>query len=186
MAFYALNMLNIALELAKHNPVYEDIASKFFEVSLVTGRYASEAHLRYQHFIFIADAMTFKGTGDNELSLWNEQDGLYYDAIQFSEGHSMQLPVRSLVGLIPLYATLVLEPSVVKRFPSFSKRMQWFLDNRSEISQRNMANMKGKRISLTPVFDTVLTPPNSWWSRRAASSRPRRQGPSCEHLAEDA
>jgi hypothetical protein len=89
--------------------------------------------------------MTFKGTGDNELSLWNEQDGLYYDAIQFGEGHSMQLPVRSLVGLIPLYATLVLEPSVVKRFPSFSKRMQWFLDNRTEMSDRNMANMKGER-----------------------------------------
>jgi hypothetical protein len=103
--------------------------------------------------------MTFKGTGDNELSLWNEQDGLYYDAIQFSEGHSMQLPVRSLVGLIPLYATLVLEPSIVKRFPSFSKRMQWFLDNRTEMSERNMANMKGERLFLAPVHDPALTSP---------------------------
>lgn len=68
---------------------------------------------------------------------------MYYDAIQFGEGDSMQLPVRSLVGLIPLYATLVLEPSVIQRFPGFSKRMQWFIDNRPEISQRNMANMKG-------------------------------------------
>ncbi|KAJ3487448.1 hypothetical protein NLI96_g3527 [Meripilus lineatus] len=126
MAFYCLNMLNIALELAKHNPTYEDIASKFFE-----------------HFIFIADAMTFK-EGDNEASLWNEQDGMYYDAISFGPGNSMQLPVRSLVGLIPLYATLVLEPSVIKRFPGFKKRMEWFIDNRPDLSGRNMANMKVK------------------------------------------
>ncbi|KAJ7703229.1 Six-hairpin glycosidase-like protein [Mycena rosella] len=124
MAFYCLNMLNMALELAKHNPVYEDIASKFFE-----------------HFIFIADAMTYK-EGDNELSLWNEQDGMYYDAIHFGPGNSMQLPVRSLVGLIPLYATLVLEPSTLNRFPGFKKRVEWFLDNRPEVSARNMANMK--------------------------------------------
>ncbi|KAF8893397.1 Six-hairpin glycosidase-like protein [Infundibulicybe gibba] len=124
MAFYCLNMLNIALELAKRNPVYEDIASKFFE-----------------HFIFIADAMTYK-EGDNEISLWNEQDGMYYDAIEFGPGHSMQLPIRSLVGLIPLYGTLVLEPSVLNRFPGFKKRVEWFLDHRPEVSARNMANMK--------------------------------------------
>ncbi|EED78354.1 hypothetical protein POSPLDRAFT_135023 [Postia placenta Mad-698-R] len=124
MAFYCLNMMNIALELAKHNSVYEDIASKFFE-----------------HFIFIADAMTFKA-GDSELSLWSEQDGLYYDAIQFDNGHSMQLPVRSLVGLIPLYATLVLEPATINRFPGFKKRLEWFIENRPELSERNMANIK--------------------------------------------
>ncbi|KAG8928473.1 hypothetical protein FRC02_006869 [Tulasnella sp. 418] len=125
MAFFCLNMLNMALELAKHNPVYEDIASKFFE-----------------HFIFIADAMTFKGDHDNELSLWNEQDGMYFDAIQWGPGHSQQLPIRSLVGLIPLYATLTLEPSVINRFPGFKKRMEWFIDNRPELSQRNLANMR--------------------------------------------
>ncbi|KAG6917222.1 hypothetical protein DXG01_003336 [Tephrocybe rancida] len=124
MAFYCLNMLNMALELAKHNPVYEDIASKFFE-----------------HFIFIADAMTYK-EGDDEISLWNEKDGMYYDAIEFGPGNAMQLPVRSLVGLIPLYGTLVLEPSVLNRFPGFKKRVEWFLDNRPEVSARNMANMK--------------------------------------------
>ncbi|KAG5636530.1 hypothetical protein H0H81_007727 [Sphagnurus paluster] len=125
MAFYCLNMLNMALELAKHNPVYEDIASKFFE-----------------HFIFIADAMTYK-EGDDEISLWNEHDGMYYDAIEFGPGNAMQLPVRSLVGLIPLYGTLVLEPAVLNRFPGFKKRVEWFLDNRPEVSARNMANMKG-------------------------------------------
>ncbi|KZT43655.1 hypothetical protein SISSUDRAFT_1040134 [Sistotremastrum suecicum HHB10207 ss-3] len=127
MAFFALNMLNMALELAKHNPVYEDIASKFFE-----------------HFIFIADAMTFRGEGDNQLSLWNEEDGFYYDAIQFGPGHSIQMPIHSLVGLIPLYATLTLEPAVINRFPGFKKRMEWFIENRPEISARNMANMKAR------------------------------------------
>ncbi|KAI0930329.1 hypothetical protein AcW1_009055 [Taiwanofungus camphoratus] len=126
MAFYCLNMLNIALELAKHNPVYEDIASKFFE-----------------HFIFIADAMTYR-EGENELSLWSEEDGMYYDAIQFGPGNSMQLPVRSLVGLIPLYATLVLEPATINRFPGFKKRLEWFIDNRPELSGRNMANIQIK------------------------------------------
>ncbi|KAH7870717.1 uncharacterized protein C8R40DRAFT_1267844 [Lentinula edodes] len=122
MAFYCLNMLNIALELAKHNHVYE--ASKFFE-----------------HFLFISDAVTYKA-GDNESSLWNEEDGMYYDAISFGPGNTMQLPVRSLVGLIPLYATMVLEPSVLKCLPGFKKRMEWFIDNRPGVLDRNIANMK--------------------------------------------
>src|SRR5215469_16976201 len=82
--------------------------------------------------------------GDNEISLWNDHDGMYYDAIEFGPGHSMQLPVCSLVGLIPLYATLVLEPAVLNRFPGFKKRMEWFVDNRPQVSARNMANMKGE------------------------------------------
>ncbi|KAH9978847.1 Six-hairpin glycosidase-like protein [Lactifluus volemus] len=130
MAFYCLNMLSMALELAKHNSVYEDIASKFFEA----------ADILSQHFIFIADAMTYH-SGHDEFSLWNERDGMYYDAIQWGD-YSMQMPVRSLVGLIPLYATLTLEPSVVNRFPGFKKRMDWFIENRPEVSGRNMANMK--------------------------------------------
>ncbi|KAG8800825.1 hypothetical protein FRC16_001969 [Serendipita sp. 398] len=126
MAFFCLNMLSMALELAKHNSVYEDIASKFFE-----------------HFIFIADAMTYKPDPDNELSLWNEEEGFYFDAIQWGN-HAQQLPVRSLVGLIPLYATLVLEPSTINRFPGFKKRLEWFIENRPEMARRNMANMKGR------------------------------------------
>jgi hypothetical protein len=86
--------------------------------------------------------MTYR-EGSGEQSLWNEEEGFYFDAIQWGEGHSQQMPIRSLVGLIPLYATLVLEPSVVNRFPGFKKRMEWFINNRPEISQRNMANMKG-------------------------------------------
>ena len=134
----------MALELAKHNPVYEDIASKFFEVcqSLHFFPVIHDAYpMALQHFIYIADAMTYK-EGDNEISLWNDEDGMYYDAIEFGPGHSMQLPVRSLVGLIPLYATLVLEPSVLNKFPGFKKRVEWFLDNWPEVSARNMANIK--------------------------------------------
>ena len=133
--------LNIALELAKHNPVYEDIASKFFEVhhQIIL---APRLLIFLQHFIFIADAMTYK-IGEDEQSLWNDEDGMYYDVIQFSPGNSMQLPVRSLVGLIPLYATLVLEPATINRVPGFKKRMQWFIDNRPEVSARNMANIRG-------------------------------------------
>ena len=105
-----------------------------------------------QHFIFIADAMTYRGQGDDEFSLWNEEDGMYYDAIQFDNGHTIQLPVRSLVGLIPLYATLVLEPSIVDRFPGFKKRMEWFIDNRPDLSTRNMANMKGAYFNGSGTF----------------------------------
>lgn len=87
--------------------------------------------------------MTYK-VGENQQSLWSDEDGLYYDVIQFSPGHSMQLPVRSLVGLIPLYATVVLEPATINRVPGFKKRMEWFIDNQPEVSARNMANMSGK------------------------------------------
>src|ERR1700712_1665872 len=65
-----------------------------------------------------------------------------YDAIQWGLGHSQQLPVRSMVGLMPLYATLVLEPQVIKRFPGFKKRMDWFIENRPDISTRNIANIR--------------------------------------------
>ncbi|GAA6016923.1 hypothetical protein JCM8202_004482 [Rhodotorula sphaerocarpa] len=124
MGFYSLTMLNIALELAKHNPVYEDIASKFFE-----------------HFLYIADAMTFHNGETGEVSLWNDEEGFYFDAISYGPESTQQLPIRSLVGLIPLYATLTLEPSTFKKFPGFKKRMEWFIEHRPSIWKRNIANM---------------------------------------------
>ncbi|KAI1418241.1 Six-hairpin glycosidase [Hypoxylon sp. FL1857] len=137
MAFYCLCMLNIALELAKHRRIYEDIASKFFE-----------------HFIFISDAMTFK-SGENEKSLWNDEDGFYYDAISWGGPWIQQLPVRSLVGLIPLYATVTLEPELINKLPSFKKRVDWFVENRCDLAERNMASIrkrgKGNRILLAMV-----------------------------------
>ncbi|KAM0474855.1 hypothetical protein ACHAPX_007376 [Trichoderma viride] len=138
MAFYCLSMLNIALELAKHRRTYEDIASKFFE-----------------HFIFISDAMTFRTGQKDEQSLWNEDDGFYYDAISWGGPWLQQLPVRSLVGLIPLYATATLEPELINKLPSFKKRVDWFIQNRCDLAERNMASIqkrgKGNRILLSIV-----------------------------------
>lgn len=113
MAFYCTTMLAMALELAGEDPAYEDVASKFFE-----------------HFVAIADAMnTLGGTG-----LWDEQDGFYYD--QLHVDHSlMPLKVRSMVGLIPLFAVEVLEDDVVSRLPGFGKRMRWFLENRRDLAR---------------------------------------------------
>lgn len=95
----------------------------------------------FEHFLFISDAMTFEGAKEESQSLWNDEDGFYYDAISWGPGHSQQIPIHSLVGLIPLYATLTLEPDTIKRFPGFKKRMDWFLKNRPEMSTRNIANM---------------------------------------------
>lgn len=86
--------------------------------------------------------MTYDG-GDGESSLWNEEEGFYFDAIQWNAGQPQQIPVRSLVGLIPLYATLTLEPSVLDRLPDFKQRLERFLNHRPEVSQRNMTNMNG-------------------------------------------
>ncbi|KAL5611916.1 hypothetical protein BROUX41_000517 [Berkeleyomyces rouxiae] len=124
MAFYCLSMLNIALELAKHRTIYEDIANKFFE-----------------HFIMISDAMTFRAGQAEETSLWNDEDGFYYDAISWGAPWVKQLPVRSLVGLIPLYATLTLEPELIDRLPAFKKRVEWFTKYRCDLAERNMASI---------------------------------------------
>ncbi|KUI74038.1 hypothetical protein VM1G_09281 [Cytospora mali] len=138
MAFYCLCMLNISLELAKHRRIYEDIASKFFE-----------------HFILISDAMTFRTGQKDEASLWNEEDGFYYDAISWGGPYIQQLPVRSLVGLIPMYATLTLEPELINKLPSFKRRMEWFMQNRCDVAERNMFSIrkrgKGNRILLSIV-----------------------------------
>jgi hypothetical protein len=157
-----LYRLNIALELAKHNSVYEDMASKFFE-----------------HFLFISDAMAFDGGQTGEASLWNDEEGFYFDAITWGPGSSKELPIRSLVGLIPLYATLTLEPSTLKKMPGFKKRMEWFIENRSAMSKRNIANMsRASRLSL--FFRRLMTEGcvRSRWKGRQASSRSRERGPS--------
>ncbi|OAA64424.1 protein phosphatase 2c [Niveomyces insectorum RCEF 264] len=138
MAFYCLCMLNICLELAKYRRTYEDMATKFFE-----------------HFILISDAMTFRTGEQDETSLWNDADGFYYDAISWGGPAVQQLPVRSLVGLIPLYATLTLEPELVNRLPAFKRRLEWFVTHRCDVAERNMASIrkrgKGDRILLSIV-----------------------------------
>jgi hypothetical protein len=113
MAFYCATMLSMALELAREDPAYEDVASKFFE-----------------HFVAIADAMnTLGGTG-----LWDERDGFYYDRLHVN-GAVIPTRIRSIVGLIPLCAVEVLEDDVLERLPGFRKRLQWFLDNREDLAQ---------------------------------------------------
>lgn len=111
MAFYCLVMLKIALELAKENPVYQDSASKFFE-----------------HFLRIARAMTAEYRGG--LSLWDEQDGFFYDALHLPDGKVVPLKVRSLVGLMPLLAVETLEPDLMEAMPDFTRRLNWFFANR--------------------------------------------------------
>jgi hypothetical protein len=112
MAFYSATMLSIALELAKTDPVYEDMASKFFE-----------------HFVGIADAInTVGGSG-----LWDGQDGFYYDQLH-TDGSATPQRVRSMVGLLPLIACEVLEDEVTRKLPAFQKRMQWFLENRKDLA----------------------------------------------------
>jgi hypothetical protein len=111
MAMYCLNMLRIALELARADDAYEDVASKFFE-----------------HFVFIAHAMDQRGA--DGLTLWDEEDGFFYDALRCSDGSTRLLKVRSMVGLIPLFATETLEAETVDRLPGFARRMQWFIEHR--------------------------------------------------------
>ncbi len=116
MGMYCLNMLAIAIELAKHNPAYEDIASKFFE-----------------HFLYIADAMNH--IGGEEMGLWDEEDGFYYDVLHLPDGRHISLKVRSMVGLIPLFAVETLEPDVLKRFSGFRGRLEWFIKNRPDLRE---------------------------------------------------
>ena len=111
MGMYSLNMLAIALELAREDPVYEDIATKFFE-----------------HFLYIAGALN--GVGVESEPLWDESDGFFYDTIHLATGEYLPLKVRSLVGLIPLLAVETLEPDLLERLPDFRRRLQWFLANR--------------------------------------------------------
>jgi hypothetical protein len=113
MAFYCGTMLSMALELARQNAAYDDVASKFFE-----------------HFVAITDAMnSLGGTG-----LWNEEDGFYYDQLHVDDVH-LPMRVRSMVGLIPLFACEVLEGDAIDALPGFSKRMRWFLDNRPDLAR---------------------------------------------------
>lgn len=111
MGFYCLELLKIALELAKQDPVYEDTASKFFE-----------------HFLRIARAMT--GDYRGGLSLWNEKDGFFYDALHLPDGSFIPLKVRSLVGLMPLLAVETLDHDLIERLPVFKRRLNWFFENR--------------------------------------------------------
>mmetsp|Transcript_150815 Transcript_150815/g.482748 ORF Transcript_150815/g.482748 Transcript_150815/m.482748 type:complete len:447 (+) Transcript_150815:2922-4262(+) len=114
MAFYALTLMRMAIELALHNPVYEGVACKFFE-----------------HFLLIALAMTKMTTGQG---LWDEEDEFYYDVLSLPEGKRVPLKVRSMVGLIPLFAVEVLEPSILEKLPTFAARTEQLLARRKDLA----------------------------------------------------
>jgi hypothetical protein len=113
MAMYALNLMRIALELAQHNHVYEDIASKFFE-----------------HFLGIAEAMSSMAEG----GLWDEEDKFFYDVLNLPDDARVRLRIRSMVGLIPLFAVETLEPEMLEKLPGFRKRLEWFLEHRPHLA----------------------------------------------------
>lgn len=115
MAMFALNMMRIALELALYNNVYEEMAMKFFE-----------------HFLAIANSLD--NMGEEEFSLWDEQDEFFYDAIASNDGTHMYLRLRTIVGLIPMFAVEVIDDEMIENLPNFKKRMKWVLDNKPELA----------------------------------------------------
>lgn len=115
MAMYSLNMMRIAIELALKDRVYEDIAIKFFE-----------------HFLHISEAMT--NIAGKHMGLWDEEDKFYYDAIHLPDGEVKPVKLRSIVGLIPLFAVEVLEPETLKQLPVFHGRLKWLMHNRPDLA----------------------------------------------------
>ena len=116
MGMYCLNMLTIALELARDNRAYEDVASKFFE-----------------HFVYICRAMN--NIGGEKIELWDREDGFFYDVLHLPNGETTHIKVRSMVGLIPLFAVETLDSELIDSLPRFKHRMQWFIENRPDFAQ---------------------------------------------------
>src|SRR4029077_9972947 len=112
----------IALELAAGDATYQDVASKFWE-----------------HFIYIARAMN--NLGDDGLWRWNEKDGFFYDVLHLPDGTRTPLRVRSMVGLIPLFAVQIMEPELLDSMPGFKMRLEWFIENRKDLTE-HMACME--------------------------------------------
>lgn len=115
MAMYCLNMMRIALELSRDNPIYQDSATKFFE-----------------HFLYIAGAMT--NIGGEGINLWDEEDEFYYDVLHTPDNRHITMKIRSIVGLIPLFAVEILEPESLKCVPEFRERLEWFLNYRPDLA----------------------------------------------------
>jgi len=140
MAMFCLDMLTIALELALEDHVYEEMACKFFE-----------------HFVYISAAMD--RIGDNEDELWDEADGFFYDVLRLPRGRALRLKLRSMVGLIPLFACAVFEHDILERLPAFARRVASFVEENASL----MGNMhdvaalgEGGRHLLSPVNDGKL------------------------------
>ncbi len=115
MAMYSLNLMRIALELSQYNPVYQDMATKFFE-----------------HFLYIAEAMDSMGIDGG--GLWDDEDQFFYDVLRLPNGKCNRLKVRSMVGLIPLFAVEVLDAELLNSVPEFKARLEWFLLHRPSLA----------------------------------------------------
>ena len=135
MAMFSLNLLRISLELSKHNPVYQDVATKFLE-----------------HFLFIAGAMT--DIGGEGIDLWDEEDQFFYDVLHTSDDKYVKLKVRSMVGLIPLFAVEVLEPEIMNTSPKFSERLDWFLNYRPDLANL-VSRWRDKGMKETRLFSLL-------------------------------
>jgi hypothetical protein len=114
MGFFCLCMMRIALELARENRAYETMATKFFE-----------------HFVYIGGAM--KKMGGRNYQLWDEEDGFFYDVLRYPDGRFHKFEVRSLVGLIPLYAVDMIDEEEVSGLPVFLSDVKWFIRNRPDL-----------------------------------------------------
>lgn len=135
MAMFCLNMLAMAMELAREDSAYEDVASKFFE-----------------HFVYIADAMN--NMGGEKTGLWDEEDGFYYDVTHFSNHEQVAMKIRSMVGLIPLFAVETFDPEDIARLPDFQRRMNWFLQHHPDVPEHvdmTQRNAKGSRRLLLAI-----------------------------------
>ena len=143
MAMFSLNMLRISLELSHHNSVYQDMATKFFE-----------------HFLYIAGAIAHMGDSSN--GLWDENDGFFYDQVRLPHDNIIQLKIRSMVGLIPLFAVEVLDNDILQQLPAFKERMEWFMNNRPDLAslvsrmQQKNENEKHLLSLLRPVGITKI------------------------------
>ncbi len=137
MGMFCLNMMRIALELAKTNPVYEGMATKFF-----------------QHYIYVGAAMKHMGA-KGEHNLWDERDGFFYDVLRYPDGSYQKLRVRSLVGLIPLFAVERLEHRWIEPFDEFTVNFNWFINNRQEIVQQccNLVVNEGTPMHVLTIVD---------------------------------
>ena len=138
MAMYALNLMRMALELALHNAVYQDMATKFFE-----------------HFLYIAAAMA--NIGKDGFGLWDEEDQFYYDVLRLPDGTTKKLKVRSAVGLIPLFAVEVIEHESMEKLPLFYERMNWFLNNRPHLAEPGF-KLAGRRCNAETFAEFASRP----------------------------
>jgi hypothetical protein len=131
MGVYSLNMLAIAIELARHEPVYEHLANKFFE-----------------HFLYIADAIN--STREDDAGLWDVQDEYYYDQLYLPTGERIPLKVHSVVGVIPIYAVETLDPETLDKLPLLKDRVEWFIENRPELAENvariDVGGMRQRRL----------------------------------------